>query len=345
MGSGRTIVLQEKRKGLGLVRPFRLVEEQTDILSFFVPPSQEEDCLDFIIEQGELTIPGRGSAYSEEVTVYESPGLFEKNSLSLCPSHKIRKQSHLTGLCCVVQRGQANGVARVPLDIGVSVPVVTFGVGTGVRDKLGLLRIAIPAEKEVIHLAMSTHDADTVMKMMINAGNLDEPGRGFIFQYPISKGLLDTKITHGVARHVASIEQIITTLDELKGDTVWRQRGCREIVTTEENCLLNDLSDLTLTCNEGRAQDLVKEALRAGAGGATIGRVRHLGHPEHAKRGVSAAREICSFAVGKEKVLGILNGLSRADIFGHETCGRVLVRPVPKAFTYSAPSNRPIEDL
>ncbi len=337
VGSGRTVVLQEKRKGLGLVRPFRLMEEQADILSLIIPPAQEEDCMDFIIEQGELTLPGRGAVYSEEVALFEPPDLFRKNSLSLCPARSVRKQSHLTGICCVVQRGQANQLARVALDTGISVPAVTFGVGTGVRDKLGLLRIAVPAEKEIIHLAMSNHDADTMMRMMISAGSLDQPGKGFIFTFPISKGLIDTKITHGITRHVASIEQIIATLDELKGDTIWRRRGSLKMITPNESYLLGDLSDMTLTCNEGRAQDLVKEAMRAGAGGATIGRVRHHGPADRGARPVSAAREICNMAVQKAKVNGILEALLGAGAFNEETCGRILVRPVPKAFTYSAP--------
>jgi len=228
-------------------------------------------------------------------------------------------------------------VARVALDTGISVPAVSFGVGTGVRDKLGLLRIAIPAEKEIIHLAMGSHDADTMMKMMIGAGSLDQPGKGFIFTYPISRGLIDTKITHGITRHVASIEQIIATLDELKGDTIWRRRGARKMITADETYLLHDLLDLTVICNEGRAQELVKEAMRAGAGGATISRTRHQSPLDKGARPVSTARESCNMAIEKGKQEAILNALSDTGIFDQQTCGRILVRPVPKAFTYVAP--------
>lgn len=332
----RIIILHERRKGLGLARPFSLMEEQGDILSFMVDPSQEEAALNSIIQQGELNIPGRGSVFSEQATVFASPGLFPENRLPLSTDQSIRKRSRLTGICCIVQRGQANQVARVALDTGSCVPVISFGIGTGIRDKLGLLRIAIPAEKEVIHLAVSTFDSDTVMKMMVNAGNLDRPGKGFIFTYPISRGLLDTKITHGITRHVASIEQIIATLDELKGDTGWRKRSAQTIIMQNERYLLHDLSDLTLICNEGRAQDLVKAAMRAGAGGATISRMRYQGSSDPAKKFISAAREASNMAVDKSKVDSILNALEDAGAFDEKTCGRILLRPIPKAFTYTS---------
>ncbi|RJR33161.1 MAG: hypothetical protein C4576_28475 [Desulfobacteraceae bacterium] len=336
----RLIILHERRKGLGMVSPFRLMEEQGDILSFMVESSQEDAALDSIIQQAELNIPGRGSVYSEQTTVFESPGMFSVNRLLHDTRQSVRKRSRLTGICCIVQRGKANLIARVALDAGACVPAISFGIGTGIRDKLGLLRIAIPAEKEIIHLAVSNFDAETIMKMMVNTGNLDQPGKGFIFTYPIAKGLIDTKITHGITRHVASMEQIIATLDELKGDTGWRKRSLQTIIMQNERYLLHDLSDLTLFCNEGRAQDMVKAAMHAGAGGATISRMSYQGGLDAANRLISAARESCNMAIEKNKLDSILNALDGAGIFDERTCGRILVRTVPKAFTYIRPSKR-----
>ncbi|RJR45794.1 MAG: hypothetical protein C4576_11835 [Desulfobacteraceae bacterium] len=336
----RLIVLHERRKGFGMVGPFRLMEEQGDILSFVVEPSQEDAALDSIIQQAELNTPGRGSVFSEQTNMFEPPDMFPPNRLSQDAHHSIRKRSRLTGICCIVQRGKANIIARVALDAGACVPAISFGIGTGIRDKLGLLRIAVPAEKEIIHLAVSNFDAETIMKMMVNAGSLDQPGKGFIFTYPIAKGLIDTKITHGITRHVASMEQIIATLDELKGDTGWRKRSLQTIVMQNERYLLHDLADLALICNEGRAQDMVKAAMRAGAGGATIGRVSYQGSSDPANRFISAARESCNMAVEKSRLDSILNALEESGVFDEKTCGRILVRSVPKAFTYVRPSRK-----
>jgi hypothetical protein len=227
-------------------------------------------------------------------------------------------------------------VARVALDMGASVPAVSFGIGTGIREKLGLLRIAIPAEKEIIHLAVSTYDADPLMKMMITAGNLDQPGKGFIYTYPIHKGLIDTKITHGMTRHVASVEQIIATLDEIKGDMGWRRRSGREALLLDEEHLLSGLIDLTVICNEGRGRDLIKEGMRAGARGATIiSKIKNHVSPDLKPKSMSPAREACSMAIREEQRDGIMNALIDAGLFDEKTSGQILVRSIPKAFTYA----------
>lgn len=334
MSPARTVVLQEKRKGLGLIQPFKLAEDQVDIIHLLVDPDREDHMLDFIIHHGELTLPGRGTVFSESVTLLEPSALQREEKLIAPISVVYKKQSPLTGLCCIVQRGQANMVARVALDMGACVPTVSFGYGTGVRDKLGLLRIAIPAEKEIIHLAVSGYDADMVMKMMIRAGNLDQPGKGFIYTHPIRKGLIDTKITRGITRHVASIEQIIATLDDIKGDIGWRRRSGKEMIETSDRYVLRDLMDLTLICNYGRGQDLVKEAMRAGAGGATISRMKYLSPSDGKSSGISPARESCSMAVQAKEKDRILDALIGAGAFDEQTCGQILVRPVPNAYTY-----------
>ncbi len=59
----------------------------------------------------------------------------------------------LKGITCIVQRGEGDRIAKISLNTGASVPITTHGTGSGVRDKLGLLRITIPPEKELINLA------------------------------------------------------------------------------------------------------------------------------------------------------------------------------------------------
>jgi hypothetical protein len=165
----RTLILREKRGGLGLIHVFKLVEDAADVVSFLVDPSQEEPSLEFVIRECELTLPGRGSVFSEEVDLISPHDFRCESRLREDADAFVKKPSPLTGICCIVQRGEANKIARVALDMGAGVPAVSFGNGTGIRDKLGLLRIAIPAQKEIIHLALSPHDAETVMRMMIRA--------------------------------------------------------------------------------------------------------------------------------------------------------------------------------
>ncbi len=339
----RTLALHESRRALGLFQRFRLVEEPGEMLHFLVGPDQEEAALDYVARGCELTVPGRGSVYSQEVDLLGWEKDIPHALFPVLEGNPVVKHSSLVGICCVLQRGQANEVARVALDMGLSVPAISFGHGMGIRDRLGLLRVAIPGQKEIIHIAASGYDAETLMRMMIRTGQLDRPGKGFIYLYPIGKGLVDTKITHGAARHVASVEQIIAVLDELKGDVGWRRRSHRELVKVDPRHFLGDLLDLSVVCNEGSGKDLVKAAMRAGAGGATISRMKQFF--EHASRpkGMSSAREVCDICVNKNMLGEVLGALEESGLFQEEASGEVWIRKALKAYTYNPDhSSRPM---
>ena len=333
--AARTMILREKRGGLGLIHVFKLMEDAADIVSFLIEPSQEERSLDFVIEHGELTLPGRGSVFSEEVELVSPHDFRRESGLRDDTESLIRKPSPLIGVCCVVQRGEANRIARVALDMGAGVPAVSFGNGTGIRDKLGLLRIAIPAQKEVIHLALSPHDAETVMRMMVRAGELDRPGKGFMFNFPIRKGWLDMKITHGFRRHVASVEQIIAALDEMKGDMGWRRRSNSQMLMIDADYFIYDLVDITILCNEGYGYTIANQAMSMGASGATICRLKQYFLDEVKPEKMSSAREACTICVPGNKIDEFLEGFEKNGAFDDTTSSEVLIRKSPKAYTYS----------
>jgi len=330
----RAVTLHESRRWFGLIHGLRLVEEAADMVGFFVEPELEDQAIDYVARQCELNVPGQGTVYSEEVELISIRDWDGHASFPDSERGSLTKQSPLVGICCVVQRGEANSVARMALEMGLSVPYVSFGHGMGLRDKLGLLRIALPAQKEVIHLAVSSYDAETTMRMMIRAGELDLPGKGFIYLHPIRKGLTDTKITHGPARHVASMEQIIATLDELKGDMGWRKRSHKDLVQVDPNYMLLDLTDLVVICNEGKGQDLVRRAMRAGAGGATISRTKYLMAEGSKPKGMSSAREMCDMCIPQSRVEDVTRALEAGGLFGDEASGEIMIRRATKAYTY-----------
>ncbi len=333
--AARTMILREKREGLGLIHVFRLVEDAADIISFLVDPSQEESSLNFVINHCDLTLPGRGSVYSEEVDLV-SPFDFRSDSiLREKVESSVNKPSPLTGICCIVQRGEANKIARVALDMGAGVPSVSFGNGTGIRDKLGLLRIAIPAQKEMIHLALSPHDAETVMRMMIRAGELDRPGKGFMYNFPIRKGWLDTKITHGLRRHVASVEQIIATLDEMKGDMDWRRHSNSQMLMIDSQYFISNLVDINVLCNEGYGYSISKEAMNNGASGATISHMKQYFLDDSKPEKMSAAREACTICIAEHNLDGFIRFLEDYGAFDEAASSELIVRRSPKAYTYS----------
>jgi len=335
IATGNMTILEEQR-GIWAVLSSEeaLGRFPADVLSMLVSTDLEESVLNLIVEKGRLNEPGRGSVFSEDVDLLQAHELCQENREGNFESGEMITQTDLMGICCIVQRGQGEALERVVLDTGMCVPTVTFGLGTGLRDKLGLLRITIPPEKEIINVLGRVYDIESVMDMMIDVGNLDQVGKGFIYTYPVKRGVIDKKINYGMARHAASIEQLISAVDGLMDGMAWRHQGDLGGDGNAAQANLSDLLDVTLTCDEGRGEDLVRKAMDAGAAGATLSKQKHFwlndGHEGH----ISPARETCSMIVGEAQVEQILQALETAGAFDDHTHGQVLARPVPKACTY-----------
>ena len=337
IASARSLMLREKKGLFGIGSEMVIVEDPADILSFLVPSEQEQVAMSLISDKGGMDTPGRGTIFSKEVSLLKSHDLCQENSVDSTEEEKtFTMQTELTGICCIVQRGKGNLVARVALDTCTCVPSITFGHGTGVRDKLGLLRITIPAEKEVINFIASSHDAEAVMDMMIDVGKLDQPGKGFIYLYPIGNGIVNMKITRGMPKHAASMEQIIAAVDKIKGDTFWRRRAAAddEDDSKRQRAFLENLTNLIFTCDEGRGEDLVKAAMNVGAAGATIVNLKHHRPSNSELCRISPAREECYMVVGENQVPDIVDAIEKAGGFDDNTHGRMLTHPIPKACTY-----------
>ena len=336
LATARSLMLKEKKRLFGIVPETVIVEDPADILSFLVPSEQEQAVMNLLAARGGMDTPGRGTIFSEEVSLIKFHDLCRENIADPIEEENTHAMhGELMGICCIVQRGEGNRVARVALDTGTCVPGITFGHGTGVRDKLGLLRIAIPAEKEVINFIASAHDADAVMDLMTDAGKLDQPGKGFIYLYPIGEGIANTKVTHGMPKHAASMEQIITALDKIKGGSKWR---CRIVAdggdSKQSKAFLGNLTKLLFTCDEGRGENLVKAAMNVGAAGATIVKLKHHCPRDSELSKISPAREECIMVVGENQVADIVDTIEKAGGFDDNTHGQALVHPIPKACTY-----------
>lgn len=104
-----------------------------------------------------------------------------------------RSGSGLKLITAIVQRGKADGPVRAAMRAGAQGATIFFGRGLGVREKLGLLGLAIQPEKEVILIVVDEDILQRVLAAMVKAGNLDQPGVGFAFVTPIDQaiGLLE----------------------------------------------------------------------------------------------------------------------------------------------------------
>lgn len=84
-------------------------------------------------------------------------------------------------ITAVVQKGRADDILKACRDLGVGGGVVHLARGTGARERLGLLGIAVEAEKEVVSVLVAADLRDLIAAAMYHAGGLDVAGGGYLY--------------------------------------------------------------------------------------------------------------------------------------------------------------------
>ncbi|MDX1570685.1 MAG: P-II family nitrogen regulator [Xanthomonadales bacterium] len=90
-------------------------------------------------------------------------------------------------ITCIIQRGNADNVIKAARAAGAQGATVHYGRGMGVRERLGLLGVAVNVQKEVINIIVANEQAELIFERMYVAGNMDTPGAGIMFMTPVEK--------------------------------------------------------------------------------------------------------------------------------------------------------------
>ena len=90
-------------------------------------------------------------------------------------------------ITCVVQRGFADEIIKAAQEVGAQGATVYYARGGGIRERLGVLGLAIEVEKEVINIVVANDQIDRVFEKMYIAGKLDTPGMGIMYVTPLEK--------------------------------------------------------------------------------------------------------------------------------------------------------------
>jgi nitrogen regulatory protein P-II 1 len=112
--------------------------------------------------------------------------------VSIVPDRREEGQPHPGQhqlITCVVQRGKADAAVQAAIEAGAPAATISFARGTGIRQKLGLLKIAISPEKEVIDIVVASDVADKVFDAVVDAARLRTPGMGVIYMTPLTRVL------------------------------------------------------------------------------------------------------------------------------------------------------------
>jgi nitrogen regulatory protein PII len=87
----------------------------------------------------------------------------------------------------VVEKGLADTINQSLLDAGIQGATVHQGVGSGVRERMGLLGVAVEVEREIVSVMVSNDQMNRVFERMYLAGRLDTPGKGYIYATPLTQ--------------------------------------------------------------------------------------------------------------------------------------------------------------
>jgi hypothetical protein len=309
-----------------------LTDAPVEVFRCSVARSSASTVIRLLSEAVELATPGHGALFAQDVAEVSRVAPTDLGADVHKMSGLLKDLILITGIQSMSGSGQK--LARIALELGAGVPVVSLGTGTGIRDRMGLIRITISPEKELLHLMVPSHDADGLQRLLIEEGHLDRPGGGFLYQTPIRLGIVDPLLRIGRQEHAASIEQIIAAVDDLKSGTTWRKRFAgvdSKAMAAAQSRVPH--SEITFVCAEGRADALVQAAMRAGADGATLSRVRCLGLAED-MRGRNAARDRGIICVPSSLEGGVFAALQCAAEVPEDPFWQVQILQAPVVFSY-----------
>ncbi len=90
-------------------------------------------------------------------------------------------------ITAVVPVGRADAILKAARDSGASGGIVHHARGTGARERLGLLGIAVEAEKEVVSIVVAAEHQELIAGAVYRAGGLDAPGGGYLYVVPLDR--------------------------------------------------------------------------------------------------------------------------------------------------------------
>ena len=108
-------------------------------------------------------------------------------------------------ITCVLQTGLAEEVLDAAKNCGAQGATISYARGTGVRERMGLLGVAIDEQKEIIRIIVSDEQADRVFDAMYLAGKLDTPGKGIMFMNKLDR--VATYIPEEVLKKIEQVDQ------------------------------------------------------------------------------------------------------------------------------------------
>lgn len=88
-------------------------------------------------------------------------------------------------ITCVVETGKGEDVVKAARGVGAGGALIHSQRGVGIRERVGLLGIAIDTEKDVVSMLVGTDQAELVASTIFGAADIGRPGGGFLYLTPL----------------------------------------------------------------------------------------------------------------------------------------------------------------
>ncbi|MBS0616806.1 MAG: hypothetical protein JSR44_01360 [Spirochaetes bacterium] len=323
-------------KKLGFLR-FSGISPSMDMVFLLVPKAHLDAIMTVLIEKGKLDHFGGGAIYASHVHDFWISGVppFDASKGVAAPTKKHDFQQDLVAITSISQRGSAEEIARGAMLAGSPSPIISFGYGHGIRDRLNfLLQLAINPKKELLELVVGNAESDRIFEIMVERGKLDQPAMGFIFTRKVEKGLINTISWQNTTPYAATMEQIIKAIDQMQGNTNWRARGTVQTTTRKERKMLRGLVNLNIIVQRGFADVCSLAVMEAGAGGTSV--MYTNAYPQQKQANSLAGsdeREIISASLAPnqvEKIVATIASLAELK----DTPVMIYTYPILQALTY-----------
>lgn len=258
------------------------------MFQLLLPDHEVDRMVGLIVEEGRLHQQAAGAVFSTPCDDIHIGKEFhkwpiDKHRRSEDASHDLRE--NLDVIYCITEPDKTDSIARAAIKAGAHGPVVFFGEGRGLRDRLGWLRITKQARKEVITVIADSSDADEIFAVMAKAGQLHLPGRGFMYRMPVDKGMfnLPSRIAHH--HYEANMQQIINAIDHLNGHSHWRDQAVFSVGGEGKGAGLSFLAQqaaantdkqvcVSMIAQEAVSDTAISMLLESGAPGVNVSQVR-----------------------------------------------------------------------
>ena len=88
-------------------------------------------------------------------------------------------------ITCVVANGKGEDVVKAARGAGAAGALIHSARGVGARERVGLLGIAIEAERDVVEMLVGSDQAEMIAHTIFLAVGLGQPGGGYIYLTPL----------------------------------------------------------------------------------------------------------------------------------------------------------------